>query len=66
MGCFVMMINPGENHQGEITGYQERVYIPGQSSLVMQASRVVLGLAGTGRAMESPEGDLSNTMENLF
>ena len=50
-----MMINPGENHQGKITGNQERVYIPRQSSLVMQASRVVLGLACSARAVECPE-----------
>ena len=50
-----MMINLGENHQGKITGNQERVYIPRQSSLVMQASRVVLGLACSARAVECPE-----------
>ena len=39
-----------------VTGYQESVYIPGQRSLVMQDLRAELGLASTGRALESPEG----------
>ena len=56
------MINLGENHQGKITGNQERVYIPRQSSLVMQASRGVLGLACSARAVESPEEALSWTI----
>ena len=40
---------------GGITGNQEKAYIPRQSSLVMQASRVVLGLACSARAVECPE-----------